>query len=279
MKYVVVSSAYNEEKYIEGMIKSVLGQSIKPEQLILINDGSTDNTFQIAKKHGIFIHTINTEKRLWKFYSMVRALNRGFKFALKYNPDYILKVDSDGILPIDYAERILERMEKDKKIGIASGKIRNRKMWVNRPSDGAKMYNVACFKDIGFFNYVSAFDTHKIIVANMKGWKTINYSDIVYDELRSSAFKGFKEWYFTGAVRYFLGFPLWHTVGTMITYFNDEPYFFGPLTMFFTHLIFQIRKYKRIFDERYFEYVKLFAYYEIKDRLSDMSKKILRKMA
>ena len=47
MKISVILSAYNEERYIRKAIESVLGQSLKDLELIVINDGSTDDTLNV----------------------------------------------------------------------------------------------------------------------------------------------------------------------------------------------------------------------------------------
>ena len=47
MKISVILSVYNEEKYIRKAIESILNQSLKDLELIIINDGSTDNTLDI----------------------------------------------------------------------------------------------------------------------------------------------------------------------------------------------------------------------------------------
>jgi len=46
----VIIPAYNVEKYIEGTLNSVLNQTFKDFEIVVVNDGSTDNTSQVAKK-------------------------------------------------------------------------------------------------------------------------------------------------------------------------------------------------------------------------------------
>ena len=44
----IVMAVYNEEKYIRQAIQSILAQSYQNLELIVVNDGSTDATYQIA---------------------------------------------------------------------------------------------------------------------------------------------------------------------------------------------------------------------------------------
>ena len=50
LKLSVVMSAFNSSKFIEESIKSVLAQSFKNFEFIIVNDGSTDSTSEILEK-------------------------------------------------------------------------------------------------------------------------------------------------------------------------------------------------------------------------------------
>jgi len=49
--YSIITPTYNHEFFIEDCIESVLNQTYKNWELIIVDDGSTDNTFSIAKKY------------------------------------------------------------------------------------------------------------------------------------------------------------------------------------------------------------------------------------
>lgn len=51
MRVSVVIPVYNEENYIEQCINSVLNQTKKPDEIVIVNDGSTDRTEEIIKKY------------------------------------------------------------------------------------------------------------------------------------------------------------------------------------------------------------------------------------
>ena len=52
MKILIIIPVYNEELYIKNCINSFINQSHKPDQIVIVNDNSTDNTEKIFKCRG-----------------------------------------------------------------------------------------------------------------------------------------------------------------------------------------------------------------------------------
>ena len=85
--YVVVP-AYNEEEMIGNTLKKLKDEGYK--NIIVVDDGSRDNTYNIAKEEGAIVcrHVINR--------GLGGALGTGIKCALLYNPKVIITFDADG---------------------------------------------------------------------------------------------------------------------------------------------------------------------------------------
>lgn len=96
MKISLVIPAFNEEKYISKCLESIFKQTRKPDEIILVNNNSTDDTEKIAKKFDIRI--INEKKQ-----GISYARNRGFNEA-KY--EIIARCDSDCVLPKTWIDQI-----------------------------------------------------------------------------------------------------------------------------------------------------------------------------
>ena len=80
MKVSVIIAAYNIEEYIERCIESVINQSEIEIEIIIVNDGSTDNTLNIIKKMSDLderIIIINQKNQ-----GLVEARKRGLKNVL-----------------------------------------------------------------------------------------------------------------------------------------------------------------------------------------------------
>ena len=98
----VVLPVYNAEKYLEEAIISILTQTYKNYELIIINDGSTDNSLGIIKKYE------KSDKRIVlinrKNKGLIASLNDGLKIA---KGKYIARMDADDIsLPQRFAKQI-----------------------------------------------------------------------------------------------------------------------------------------------------------------------------
>lgn len=89
----VIIPIYNAQDYIAEAIESVLSQTLKDFELILVNDASTDDTLSIAnsfKKKDKRIRVINNKKNL----QMAESLNLGIREA---KADLIARMDQDDI--------------------------------------------------------------------------------------------------------------------------------------------------------------------------------------
>lgn len=109
-KISVIIPCYNTEKYIDKCINSIVNQTYKNLEIILVDDQSTDNTWSIlndySKKHKN-ITAIQNDKNSGAGYSRNKAL----KLA-KY--DLISFIDSDDYIDSNYYESMIKAMEKDK---------------------------------------------------------------------------------------------------------------------------------------------------------------------
>lgn len=89
----VIIPVYNREKYIEEAVKSVLAQSLKDFEIIIVDDGSTDSTVQICRRLS------ERDERIRLFssghFGVSAARNKGIKNS---SGDYIFFLDSDDII-------------------------------------------------------------------------------------------------------------------------------------------------------------------------------------
>lgn len=114
MKLSVIMPVYNSEKYIEEAIKSILYQSFKQFELIIIDDGSKDRSIDIINsfKDSRIKIFLNEENRGLPF-----TRERGLNLA---TGKYIAFMDSDDLSYPNRFEEEIKILEKNKNIGFVS---------------------------------------------------------------------------------------------------------------------------------------------------------------
>ena len=98
----VIIPVYNGEKYISECIESVLKQTFRDFEIIVINDGSTDNTAEICRKF----------KNIRYFYQENKGVSKAREKGLQVSKgEYITFIDSDDTIKSDFLETMLCEME------------------------------------------------------------------------------------------------------------------------------------------------------------------------
>lgn len=104
IKVSIIVPVYNAEKYIERCIKSLIGQTYKNIEIILINDGSEDKSLNILRNFENIdkrITLINQENS-----GPSKARNLGIK---KSTGDYIAFIDADDYVELNYIEKMIKQ--------------------------------------------------------------------------------------------------------------------------------------------------------------------------
>ena len=117
-KISVIVPVYNVENYLPYCIESIIKQTYKNIEIILINDGSTDNSLQLCnkyKKHDRRIKVIDQKNK-----GLSGARNSGINVA---TGDYFSFIDSDDFVAQDYLEYLLSMMEQGVNITTCQSKI------------------------------------------------------------------------------------------------------------------------------------------------------------
>ena len=105
----IIIAAHNMEKYIEEALDSILAQTYKNYELILVDDGSTDETFNIMQTYQVnkFINT-NVTVINEKQSGIPAARNKAMPMA---KGQYILFFDGEDVMMPDYLEQLVKCME------------------------------------------------------------------------------------------------------------------------------------------------------------------------
>ncbi|MEM3509358.1 MAG: glycosyltransferase family 2 protein [Nitrososphaerota archaeon] len=106
----VIIPVYNVEKYIKEAVLSIINQTYKNLEIIIVDDCSNDNTYKILKE----LSKIDNRIKLYKNKNnlkIAKTLNRCLSLA---NGEYIARMDGDDISAIDRIEKKVSFLEKHK---------------------------------------------------------------------------------------------------------------------------------------------------------------------
>ncbi|MGZ5133532.1 MAG: glycosyltransferase family 2 protein [Flavitalea sp.] len=190
MKYVLVTPARNEEAFIEGVIRSVVSQTIRPEKWVIVSDGSTDRTDEIikqfAKEHAWIELMRMPEHRDRTFAAKAVCFNAGYDRLKSGNFDLIGNLDADITLDPDYYEFLLGRFAEMPTLGVAgtpfiedasqpqSHTYAHQFADLEHVSGACQMFRRECFEEVGGYTPIKGggIDWVAVTTARMKGWQT-----------------------------------------------------------------------------------------------------------
>lgn len=111
---------YNGEKYISRCIESIINQSYKDIELIIVDDNSNDSSYEIIEKYVKSFSCINYFKNDTRM-GPAEARNRGLKEA---QAEYILFLDCDDWIDLNCIEKAINKFDSDSDIDIVVWEIK-----------------------------------------------------------------------------------------------------------------------------------------------------------
>lgn len=181
--------ARNEEKTLPYCLESLKKQTLKIYKICIINDGSTDNTKQIAESYGCQVidlppHPESYLSRAETIWKMAEVLNHAF--PPPPDCDYIMQHSPDTILPPHYVETLVSRMEKETRLVVASGVIKGEKTSPSHVRGVGRIYK-SWFWNKYIRKYpirMFTYETYPILKARSLGLEARSFSDLVMITLR-----------------------------------------------------------------------------------------------
>lgn len=171
-KISTIIPARNEEKFISETLSSLLKQDIIENRIIVVNDGSEDNTKKIVSSFKQ-VEIIDIKNRGFNAQGtpiLAKVINTGLDKLRGDTSEYVMILGADHILPPNYISLILKHMDKDNELAICSGQIRGENSVVPRGS--GRIVRLDFWSKIGLqypTNY--GFETYLLIKAQQLGYK------------------------------------------------------------------------------------------------------------
>jgi glycosyltransferase involved in cell wall biosynthesis len=107
----VVIPAFDEEAFIAEALRSVLAQTYRPVEIVVVDDGSSDRTAEIAMEHGV--HVLRRPHG-----GQAAARNAGLAVA---RGDYWAIFDADDLMPAQRLSRQVAYLEQHREAGLVLG--------------------------------------------------------------------------------------------------------------------------------------------------------------
>jgi len=132
--YAVIMTVKNEYPHIKKVLECLINQSMKPGQVIVYDDDSTDYTYEVLNemKREFELRNIKFEIHIDYSYKkhpnyFHRLANNLNKIEKKIDPKYkyLMKLDGDVLLPVHYVFNLFEEFNLDPGLGSISGNIQS----------------------------------------------------------------------------------------------------------------------------------------------------------
>lgn len=270
-KYIIITPARDEEQYIEKTISSVILQTFKPVEWIIVNDGSVDNTGTIIDKYATeysWIKTVHRSNRGFRKAGggVVEAFYTGYNALTCSDWEFIVKLDGDLSFEPDYFEKCFRRFEANPKLGVGGGmiyhsidgKLEDEKGPRFHVRGATKIYRKACWDAIGGFIEAPGWDTLDEVKANMLGWQTQTLEDLqlLHHRYTGAADGSWRNCVKNGRANYISGYhPLFMLLKCTKRMFQ-KPFFIGSIGLFYGFISGYTKRISQVDDRVLIKYLR-----------------------
>jgi poly-beta-1,6-N-acetyl-D-glucosamine synthase len=246
--YVLITPARNEADYLEQTIRSVVNQTVRPLRWVIVSDGSTDRTAEIAQtaaaQHPWIRVVDRPASEVRDFAGKVSAFNAGLEAVTDLTFDIIGSLDADLSFVPDYFEYLLGKFAADEHLGLAGCPFSEDGITYDysfssaeHVSGACQLFRRVCYEQIGGYRPLKGggIDVVAVLMSRMKGWRTRTFTDrvCVHHRPMGSANDGsrFLVNYKLGQRAYRLGFhPIWQLFRSVYQ-MTRRPYIFGGVAL------------------------------------------------
>jgi glycosyltransferase involved in cell wall biosynthesis len=285
-RYCLISPCRNEAAHLQRTLESVIAQSIRPLRWVIVDDGSTDDTPAILRAYSAqhpWIEVVQLKDRGQRAVGggVIEAFQSGLERLDLDQFDYLCKLDMDLVLPTGYFAELIERMEREPRMGTCSGKAYypgkgNEQGTFEGPliSEGigddvsvgaAKFYRVACFRQIGGFVRQVMWDGIDCHRCRMTGWMAVSWDDPQLRFIHLRPMGSSDRGVLTGRMRhgfgqYFMGTGLLFMTASALFRLKQPPLIIGALASWWGYVISGLQRKPRYQDAEFRRYLQAYQW-------------------
>lgn len=220
-KVVALIVARNEERYIFKVISAIKNQTLRISNIVLVDDGSTDETANIAEDFECNVISLPFhENILVGNPDLAIRWNIGLKAVMEYSPDYVLLMGGDHILPEYYVEDVINNMNDD--IVIASGRISGEGFNETSPRGSGRIVKTFFWINLNNMKYPISYgwESWLLFKAMKLGYETKCFRNIVTKIERKTTLRNASS---LGKAMYALGYDYKYCIGRCFLTFFRSP--------------------------------------------------------
>jgi glycosyltransferase involved in cell wall biosynthesis len=189
--YFAVVTCRNSQETIRRALFSIKEQTINPEQVIVINDGSTDKTKDILEdmqKDWPSLHVISNPDLGYDISRVVKNWNAAIKLNRNsglQKTDYHMIATDDTIYPPDYAKKIISHMDSNPSVAIASGNYSKYRSVM--PHGAGRFIRNSFFEKTiwhGYYPEQMGYESAILYEASHRGYTYIVIGDAPFEHIR-----------------------------------------------------------------------------------------------
>jgi len=270
-RYVVITPVRDEATHIVATIESLRRQTLRPQQLVFVNDGSADETGPILDRCAAQIPWITAVHRPDRGYreaggGVVETFYEGYRALKSDTWEFVVKLDGDLTFAREYFERCFQHFEEELRLGIGGGDIYH-------SSDGSmklertprfhvrgatKIYRRACWEDIGGLVQAPGWDTVDEVKANMLGWSTRSFSELhlLHHRITGAAQGLLPDRVKCGVACYVSGYHPLFVLASCLRRVIRKPYVVGSLALAWGFIKGYLRHLPRVEDSQFIRYIR-----------------------
>jgi glycosyltransferase involved in cell wall biosynthesis len=270
-RYVVVTPVRDEEMYIEHTLRSVISQTTRPAEWVIVNDGSTDKTGEIIDRYAAshpWIRVVTRKNRGFRKAGggVIEAFFDGYGEITTPGWEYVVKLDGDLSFDSGYFEECFRRFIEDPRLGIGGGSIYNLENGVPvlEPSPAfhvrgaTKIYRRKCWEEIGGLKVLTGWDTIDELKANMVGWNTKTFPELrlIQHKTTGSADGTWNNYVKNGLANYITGYHPTFMMLKCIKRLGEKPYILVSAGLFWGFLKGYLQNLPQVDDKELIRYVR-----------------------
>lgn len=271
IKFVMVTPVRDEEAYLPFTIASVLSQTVRPAEWVIVDDGSKDKTGQIIDDYARefpwirAVHRQDRGHRKWGA-GIIEAFYAGFDALTCTDWEYMCKLDGDLSFDSEYFGEIFERFAQDSRLGIAGGYLYHLENGVKTIEQhprfhvrgGVKVYRRGCWDALGGLWVGPGSDTVDEVKANMLNWSSRSFPEL---ELQHHRWTGAAYGRWGGVVKngktdYVSGYHPLFVLAKAGRRLFQRPYLLGSLALVYGYVQARVQRIPQVDDPPLIRYLR-----------------------